>query len=274
MFPKQSYNCISQRSAPDFSIVIDQLTDDRAWIGIGTTMRLALAAGLHTQSQSLTADPTRKQALVQTWWSLQNLEILLSSLIGRPSMIRKDQVTTPLPSDMIDHEARRGPNQTPSLPYLEGQVSLTLITQEVLSKLYTERRAIRLWPQIHAIMSSLLAKLDEWALEVQSQVYEAIPANQIHDVESAMLRKQYCRVKILITRPSLRRIERCSETGSEDFTVFDQEVAEECIRTANEAVSLLPDEVDLKALYERGPWWTATHNGTPRCPCRSKSTQS
>jgi hypothetical protein len=175
-------------------------------------------------------------------------------------MISNDQITTPLPSAIIDHEARRGSNQTPFLPYAEGQVRLAHITQEVLSKLYTERRVTRSWPQIHAIISSLLAELEEWALGAQLTVSEVAAANEIHDVQSVMLRKQYCRINILITRPSLRRIERCSELGTDDFTSFDQDVAEACIRTAHEVVSLLPDEVDLKVLYEKGPWWTITHN--------------
>jgi hypothetical protein len=222
---------------------------------------MAVAAGLHTQSQFSTADPTRKQALAQTWWSIHNLEIMLSSMVGRPSMICNEQVTTPLPSNLMDREARRGSNQTPSLAYSEGQVRLALITQQVLSKLYTEQRAMRSWPQIHAIISSLVTELDEWASEAQAHTSEAIAADMSHDVQSVVIKKQYCRMKILITRPSLRRIERCVERGSEDFTAFDGEVAEACIQTAQEVVSLLPDDMDLKALYETEPWWTATHNG-------------
>jgi hypothetical protein len=223
-------------------------------------MLSAISAGLHIQSGYSNVGLSRRKSLVETWWSISTLEALLSSMIGRPSWVRGDQCTAPLPSEILDRPSRHDFSQTPSLLYQEAQIRIATITQEALSKLYNENRNPRLWPQIHAVITSTTVELDRWAVDVQSRIPEAAHDKAMHKVQLIMLRKQYYRTKILITRPSLQRIERCSEIGSEDFSAFDQEVAEACIHAAQGVVSLLPENINLNVLYENGPWWTTTHN--------------
>lgn len=234
------------------------LTFHRAWVTAGTTMRLAIAMGLHTQSQSLLDDPNRKEIMVQTWWSLHNLDTLLSSMTGRPSMLRSQDISTPFPS--VVSEQRHSKEHMPATSFPDGQVRLAIITQNVLSKLYTNRRAVRYWAQVHQIMTSMMSELEEWASEAVPQNVELGHVTPNHEVQQVMLMKQYYRTKILITRPALRRVERCFETGMDDFTSFDLETAEACIQTAQDVTALLPEHVDLKAVYEKGPWWTIMHN--------------
>ncbi|KAH3949739.1 hypothetical protein HBI24_125950 [Parastagonospora nodorum] len=233
---------------------------NRAWVLIGTALRLALALGYHAHSQTSHTDPHRQSVVAQTWWSLHNLEGLLSSMTGRPSMVRSDEITTPLPSDVAERGSRHEDQRMPFMSYADAQVRIAVITQEVLSKLYTERRAARSWAQMHAIITSMMSELDEWAIEaVQPQEQEPRPLTE-QDVQQIMLRKLYCRTKMFITRPSLRRIERCSEADTEEFDSFDREAAEACIKTAQEFTSLLPRDLNLKSVYEQGPWWVLMHN--------------
>jgi len=175
-------------------------------------------------------------------------------------MIRSDEITTPLPSDVAERRSRHEDQRMPFMSYADAQVRIAVITQEVLSKLYTERRAARSWAQMHAIITSMMSELDDWAAEaVQQQVQEPRPLTE-YDFQQMMLGKLYCRTKMFITRPSLRRIERCSEADTEEFDSFDQEAAGACIKTAQEFASLLPRNLDLKSLYEQGPWWILVHN--------------
>lgn len=246
--------------------MVTVLIHHRAWVLVGTALRLALASGFHVYSQSLHTNPHRQQVVVQTWWSLHNLECLLSTIIGRPSMIQDYQVTTPLPSDVARNWVSHESHYTMRMHYPDAQVRIAMITQEVLSKLYTKRRAARSWAQMHAIITSMMSELDEWATEAVQQEDEELQSTSKHELRRSMLRKQYYRTKILITRPSLHRIERCTEAGTEDFDLFDQEAAEACITTAHEVASLLPKDMNPKAIYENGPWWTLTHNSNYALP--------
>ncbi|KAF1911386.1 fungal-specific transcription factor domain-containing protein [Ampelomyces quisqualis] len=229
---------------------------DRAWVTVGSAIRLAIASGLHTQSHYSLLEPKQGQLIVDTWWSLHNLENLLSSMTGRSSMLHNEYVTTPLPSTAADY-AQQSTAPTSSMAYPDAQIYLANLSQEILSNLYTERRSARSWPQIHAIMTAMQTELDDWAVEA---IPDPLEGPQTHDAQHMMLKKQYCRVRILITRPSLRRIERCSETGSEEFTASDQDFAETCIQTAQDVAAPLPNDVDARLLYEKGPWWTVVHN--------------
>lgn len=176
-------------------------------------------------------------------------------------MLRSDDITTPLPSDIEDDQTQQDPSIAPAIPYPDAQVRIAVITQEVHTLLYMKRRSPRSWAQTHAIITSMISELDDWALEAMpQQQLEGAQMLPNYDVQQTMLRKQYCRVKILITRPSLRRVELCHETGTDDATPFDQEIAETCIRTAQDVASLLPEKIDLKLVYEKGPWWTIMHN--------------
>jgi hypothetical protein len=175
-------------------------------------------------------------------------------------MIRSDEVTIPLPSALKEHRDRRESHHATNMSVPDAQVRLATITQEVQFQLYTERRSVRSTAQMQAIMTSLLSELDECTIGAMQQHEKELQPTPKHDSQQLMLNMQYCRVKILITRPALRCIERCTEAGNEDFTPFDQDVADACIKTAQDVASLLPKEVDLKYIYETGPWWTLVHN--------------
>jgi hypothetical protein len=176
-------------------------------------------------------------------------------------MLRNDDVTTPLPSELdLDHNPQGSTTGPTFMAFPDAQVRLSVITQDVLSLLYIRRRSPRSWAHTHAVTTSMLSELDDWSVEAMPAHAEGEHIAPEYEMQQIMLRKQYCRLKILITRPALRRVERCFETGIDEVTPFDQEVAETCIQTAQEVASLLPGEVDLKLVYEKGPWWSITHN--------------
>jgi hypothetical protein len=215
-------------------------------------MRSTLAFGLHTDSQSSNMEPSRREAITQTSWSVHNLDTLLSSMTGRPTILRNGDVTTPLPGEIRDST-----NAT-STSFADTQVRLAIITQNVLSKIYTERRKPRTWTQIQQTISSLMSDLDDWALHVLPKHSEPTQSTLIHDTQRTILRNQYLRAKISITRPALRRIEQC--TAFDHLDAFTLEAAETCIRTANDVAALFPEDVHLQLVYENGPWWSIVSN--------------
>jgi hypothetical protein len=181
-------------------------------------------------------------------------------MLGRPCMLRSEDITTPLPSEVTEPQHPKEPARSGRMTYADSQVRLAMLAQKILWKLYTERRIARSWTQIHAVMTSLMLELEEWASEAMSSYNEASHATLNYDAQYTILKFQYDRLKILISRPALRRIERCCDTNIEDFVAFDQEYAEACIQTAQDVATLLPETLDAKMLYDKGPWWSIVHN--------------
>ena len=174
--------------------------------------------------------------MICIWWSLHSLESLLSSIAGRPSSIPNEDITTLLPGAFASDRTQRA--GIVSFDFLNADTNLNLLTQQIISKLYTQRKSTPSWGYLQQTTVSLVADLDKWAVN------------------------QYCRLKILITCPSLRRIERCFEVGVDGFDSLDESVAETCVGAAQDVASLLASEPQIKSLYEKGPWWTIVHNST------------
>jgi hypothetical protein len=236
----------------------------RAWAATGSAVRMALAFGLHTYSQSSNMDPKRKAFTAQTWWGVYNLDALISSMTGRPSMLRSEDISTPLPSELTEYPHPKEGSHTPAMTFPDTQVRLAFITQDVVSKLYTERRVAQSWTQLQEAVTLLMSDLDDWAAQAMPKKSEKIRAEQDYEIQQVMLIKEYHRARIFITRPALRRIEQCFAANTDDFTVLDLEAAKRCIQTAQDVASLYPEEVNLQLVYETGPWWSIIHNS--KCP--------
>jgi hypothetical protein len=108
---------------------------------------------------------------------------------------------------------------------------------------------------------SLVGELDKWAVESIPHFHGGNwNLSYTQQREGLLLKLQYYRLKILITRPSLRRIERCIEAGTDDYNSLDQSVAGTCIQAALDVAAHLAAAPDIKTLYEKGPWWSIVHN--------------
>ncbi|KAJ6031866.1 hypothetical protein N7540_002598 [Penicillium herquei] len=70
---------------------------NRAWKLAGSAVRGALALGLHLRNAGPCTSDTSKEIRYRVWWSLYNVDHLLSVMTGRPSCITDDYCTTPLP---------------------------------------------------------------------------------------------------------------------------------------------------------------------------------
>lgn len=226
---------------------------------VGMAMRSAFSLGLHVQQDDQSVSAARRQSMVCTWWSLHALESMLSSITGRPSIIPNEDITTPFPSVVNSDQTQNVP--VPRFDFLDADTHLNLLTQQIISNLYTQRRSAPSWDYLQQMTISLCSDLDKWAFEYIPQVHseEAVSAPmQQRDV--FLLKLQYYRLKILTTRPSLRRIERCFQAGTDDFNSLDQSVAESCVQAARDVASLLANEPNVRSIYEKGPWWTIVHN--------------
>jgi hypothetical protein len=227
---------------------------------VSTALRFALALKFHVHDERSVTENQQRKAISETWWSLYCLESILSSITGRPCMLRNEDITAPLPSDFAATGGKDNSTTSRTMSYEDANVQLATLTQRVSSKLYTERRVTRAWTQIQASITSLLLELDDWALEAMPEHLQGADATPEVQHQQLLLKKQYYRLRLLITRPCLCRFEQCHDLNTGIHTSLDRALAELCIQTAQDEVSLLPDPIDLKLLYEKGPWWTVVHN--------------
>lgn len=257
---------------------------------IGVSLRFALAVGLHLRNTDPSSSQSKKESLVQTWWSLHAIEILLCTLIGRPCVIPKDQCTVPLPSvlsrkpsknsesaQVRDLDYQNNQDNPPTTDttlswidtdtatrasYLGARVTISLIIQKTLSKLYSPQTSVDSWQQIQKQIESLSTELDRWEAAALPVGLGPAISSQDSSVqrERLLLSFQYHSAKLLIYRPCLCRLERHIIGQSDASVDFNQKAAEACIQAAQAMTRLLPDQPDLAFVYQQSPWWCIVHN--------------
>lgn len=140
---------------------------------IGLSIRLALALGLHLRNEDPSLDEAKKESLARTWWCLNSIECLVSSITGRPPVVGNEDCTVSLPrsssassardSDTSRHASRirtsygspqantssstseAGGRSVEDSRYLITYINLTLISQKILLNLYSPRTAVQSW---------------------------------------------------------------------------------------------------------------------------------
>ena len=264
----------------------------RAWMMIGTSLRFALAVGLHLRNDDPSASPKHKESLVRTWWSLHSIESQLCALIGRPCIIPNNECTVPLPQVLpveqsinnvlprirdptgirrenialsepsrLDISTRRVLETDMHVSFLRARVKLAVIMQKALSKLYLPRASMVPWQQTQKEITSLTREIDEWVAEALPEGLGPVDFIQEHraQCEPLLLRFHYHSARLVISRPSLCRLERRIKAHSDASATFDKNTAKTCIHAAQEITRLFPDQPDLMFIYQRSPWWCTVH---------------
>ncbi|KAL4928647.1 Zn(II)2Cys6 transcription factor [Aspergillus undulatus] len=163
-----------------------------AFMYLGVAARAAAALGLHlTAFTLLEADEQQKRTRV--WMSLCTLDLLVSSILGRPPATANlhsepaDIGSTPLTSAMDDG--------------LVASYQMTRILDEIVSRLYTDKAAST------EVAESLLDKLKQWSnslpeslLSSPSTPQERIAAQE-HIIGSLHVACAYHFAVIIVTRP-------------------------------------------------------------------------
>lgn len=257
----------------------------RGWVMIGIAIRQALALGLHLRNDDSKVSGTRKETCIRTWWSLHAIECLLSATTGRPCVLGHEDCTVPLPLTLSEESSQsawisrrvRKESPTPassSIPgktlrlqqprsYLDAHLNIGLITQKLLSSLYSPRISQKPWGYIQSTIPLLLRELETWkqgALPAAEEAHTGVFSSPEVPREMLLLRFYYFSTKILITRPCLCRYGRKMQNQSPSSTDFDQSVADECVEAALGMTNLLPDQPNAPQLYHMGPWWSIVHH--------------
>ncbi|OAL51635.1 hypothetical protein IQ07DRAFT_630471 [Pyrenochaeta sp. DS3sAY3a] len=256
----------------------------RAWLMIGMSLRFALALGLHLRNEDDSIDGAKRESMEDTWWSLQAIESLINSVTGRPPIILSENCTvaTPRAAPPSNHEHlfndihvtrhhvqsayltahpshRPGANRT---HYFAAHIRMTIITQRVLSNLYSPRSASHTWEDIQNKIKELLDELDAWATTAfpQELVKEPVIRQEEFEREQFLLRISYWSTRILITQPCICRGSRSLSEENDRVKSFITQASEICVDAAHQMTKLFPDQPNAEMIYSIGPWWTLIHN--------------
>lgn len=263
---------------------------------MGTALRFANALGLHVRNEDPSATPTKRELFVRIWWSLYSLERLLSVVTGRPSVIvdstcsvpfpipvpedqlsddfsemerlRKTHSTTPVQSPTASHAFYNMPPPTPTRAsnpsghagsYFNAIVELGIITQNILTSLYSAGTMIRSLEEIHQNIVQLGQSLDGWANSLPWEFNVTHSPSEPQRRERMILGMYYRGAKILLTRPCIGGL---GHGGSRNAFLegFARRTAAICVNAAKVTVDCLPDQPNPRFLYENGPWWCSVHH--------------
>jgi hypothetical protein len=227
---------------------------------IGMSLRSALSVGLHLRNGDTSVEPEKREALVRTWWALHSVESTLSSITGRPSVIANEHIAVPLPHNLS--WSRNQGATAGKLMFLDAHIMIGLITQDVLTHLYSQRMEVSSSGQMQTTIASLITTLNSWARQALPQGLNVTDyaSGVTVERERQMFVFYYYKTKILITRPCLQRLNAHNKDRSGESPEVIKRMAEECVRAALDMTSMLPDPPDPRWIYETGPWWSIIHS--------------
>ncbi len=270
----------------------------RAWKLVGVALRSAYSLGLHVRNEDPSASPMKREMLVQTWWSLYSLERILNIITGRPSIIVDSCCSVPLPMEVpgdvstgeveATYPMRTGNTPLSNSPtlsissnmaadalpvaigprtiaansgsYFRAVVQLSIISQNILTSLYSVGTMIRSSNDIQQDTQLLGQRLDQWTSSLPPELRPDELLRKPHGVfsrERMLLRFQLCSTRILLTRPCLTG--RRQPWKDANDAIFSRRMANSCIEAARTIIASLPDEYSPQ-LYEQCPWWCLVHH--------------
>lgn len=164
-----------------------------AFMYLGVASRAAVALGLHNPDSSGSIRPDQQLQRSRVWMSLVVLDLLVSSILGRPP------ATATLHPD-ISNLLPTNPERAEGI--LSASYLLSLILDEIVTRLYGERAAA-------AEAESLLTKLKQWS-DGLPETLLAPPSGrqdnartQEHIIGSLHVACSYHYAAIVVTRPFL-----------------------------------------------------------------------
>lgn len=250
-------------------------------------IRFGFALGLHIRNEDRTATAVKKELLSRTWWGIYNLECLLSSLTGRPSVGIEIHCSVylplPIPCDEIDEDRikalfgndprpshteelltsesasntssgvpdfekiRRGPANDGT--YLKCIVRLGQIQQKILTSLYSQSVISESWKDVQDTILGLNGEIELWAASIPPGLsFLNSGKEKPMAYEQNILLLHYRSTTILVNRPCLCRLDRRIPNQTQSSSEFNQKMALSCVNSAKEITAGLPDDMVAESI--------------------------
>jgi hypothetical protein len=264
----------------------------RAWVMIGTAIRLAIALGMHLRNEDENTSTQKKETQIRMWWSLRSAESLLGALTGRPGALSYEDSTVDMPdaseqsqatfshaesssrSKVLRRKSHASTDDASSSAtyshaqhrlkqprsFLDAHLTIAVIIQNTTVSLYAPRCGTRAFDYIQGTIIERSTELAEWK-DGALPMHDGKLINHFGSMRDfTSLRIAYYSAKILIGRICVCRTERRMKGQTAPSAAFNQKTAELVVKAAQDMVDLLPDHPDPKTLYKATPWWSIVHH--------------
>lgn len=159
-----------------------------------------------------------------------------------------------------DRGRPREPTWLKSLPINSGlcylyYCDLTVISQEIINRVYSTNSVILLWSDIESRLEELKSLIDLWLSTLPKGLdFTQENAQDTNDQlrYKTFLAFQYYSTRITLGRPCLYR-RNASQNNSPQ--TFSHSMAVIALESASRMLDLIPDEPNILRLYEICPWW-------------------
>jgi hypothetical protein len=145
--------------------------------------------------------------------------------------------------------------------YFRAAVQLSIITQHILTSLYSAGTTIGPPEEVQHEVYLLRQRMEQWIVSLPTEFNFQEPVDTSRRTfprERMSLGFQLCSARILLTRPSLTG-RRQSRRDSREANLVSR-MATDCVQSAKTIINLLPVEGRSDELYDEGPWWCLTHH--------------
>lgn len=184
--------------------------------------------------------------------------------------MRKSSSTSLLSASHPRYNGSIDPNRTPdglssteanSGSFLRATVQLSIITQTVVTLLYTSSTILRSATENQHEMAQLSHRIDQWVLSLPREFNFRDPVNHgnvLFSRERVLLGFQLCGARMLLGRQCLRSPKQPWRERAE--ASFARRMGDSCIEAAKTAIDFFPDESNTRYIYDYGPWWCIVHH--------------
>lgn len=146
---------------------------------------------------------------------------------------------------------------SPELCFLYS-CDLTMITQEVLDRVYTIQTVNRHWSSLRDRLVGLQEKLDLWVSSLPKSLdFTRVEDNDAAYNEKLRLAFQYHGARILLGRTCLCQHKASQSDEKQDF---NRAMALSALDSAAQIASLIPDGQHYSSPQRSGPWWCLLHS--------------
>ena len=267
-----------------------------AWKFLGLAIRSAQGLGMHLENVTPYMDHIDKVQRMKIWFSLLTLERILSTMTGRPCMVKEQDCSIPLafrPSITLGGYSRDASSKTqssvdpeiraassgsskPSPIARESQsqwssasadtayffhfIELHSLSQKIIEELYGPNIRNLKWVEIQLKISRFDDELSTWIAALPNAFGPNTPSTDpnTESFRVALAILSYS-IRTIINRPCLCRIDRIAHQSDESLR-DNREGASRCVSSAQAVVAYFPDKPNRQAIHSSPIWWMLLHH--------------
>ncbi|RFU29420.1 hypothetical protein B7463_g6943, partial [Scytalidium lignicola] len=225
----------------------------RCYSYLGVTVTLALRMGLHRSLQAC-VNTVEEEERRRMFWTIQNLEVRNSSLLGLPRLLHEDDIDQSMPSETMGHFFDRQGSQISSTYFSNASVKLVQIMAKIVKDIYpvkckeprsgSGKHLVSYTKTLQMERELNMWKLDfDYGLQANGEARRNLKANYLLQLHCA-------HVRLMLYRPFLHYISK--KTEKIDLRV--KEFATSCINVSREVIRI-GSEMNSRNLFFGAYWF-------------------